>query len=49
MRGFSSVIEKWRCVASSTLSLAPLVEARFGGVSFIPTSLLTPRSSIVTP
>ena len=48
-RGDSSAIEKCRWVASSSGALAPFASAFRGGVIFIPTSLLTPRSSIVTP
>jgi len=47
--GSCSVIEKWRRVAFSADAVAPLVEARVGGVSLIPTILLTPCSSFVTP
>ena len=48
-RDDSSAIEKSCCVASSVSTLAPFASAFRGGVIFIPTSLLTPRSSMVTP
>ena len=43
----STAIEKWRCSPATAMGLFASVGR--GAVIFMPTNLLTPRSSIVTP
>ena len=45
--GRSTAIEKWRCSPVAEMGLFASVGR--GAIIFIPTNLLTPRSSIVTP